>query len=211
MKKWLVIFALFVVVLLIAGGAKFYKMAQADTITDQDWPHRAGPRNANARNNRDKGATDANRFDQIIRNQDEAIRLDPRNALAFVRRGNAWSNKQDYDRALRDYETAMQVDPKYPGGYNAMAWLMATCPEDKYRNADKAIELATQACDLTAWKDDLILDTLAAAYAEAGNFETAVKYQKQVLDSPDVGPTLREDIRARLRLYEAGKAYRDTK
>jgi tetratricopeptide (TPR) repeat protein len=210
MKKWIAIFALIVVGLLVVGGAKFYKMAQADTITDQDWPNRAVPRSINARNNRDKGKTDESKFDLIIKNQDEAIRVDPTNALAFLRRGNAWSNKKEYDRALKDYEETMRLDPKYPNGYNAMAWLMATCPEEKYRHGDKAIELATEACDLTAWKEGLILDTLAAAYAEAGNFELAVKYQKQVLDFPDVGQNYREEARARLKLYEAKKPYRTT-
>jgi tetratricopeptide (TPR) repeat protein len=210
--KRFLIFVVLVLVLLGAAGAWCYEKVQDQAVVDQDWPVRLNPKSANSLKIRDRALREANKYDLIIKTQDEAIRLDSNNALAFLRRGNAWCNKKEYDRALKDYEETMRLDPKYPSGYNALAWLKATCPEEKYRDGEKAIELATDACDLTAWMDSLILDTLAAAYAEAGNFEMAVKYQKQVvLDIPDVQQTYGAEARARLNLYEAKKPYRDTK
>ena len=54
--------------------------------------------------------------------------------------------------------------------------MRATCPEEKHRNGQQAVEYATKACELTAWKNAPYLGTLAAAYAEAGDFAKAVQF-----------------------------------
>ena len=69
-----------------------------------------------------------------------------------------------------------------PRGYNAAAWLYATCPKEDIRNGGKALELALKGCDLSEWRDGGVVDTLAAAEAEAGDFDEAVKYERQAID-----------------------------
>ena len=59
---------------------------------------------------------------------------------------------------------------------------MATCPDEKYRDGEKAIKLATKACEASEGKDWYHLDTLAAAYAENDKFEEAVDYAQKALD-----------------------------
>ena len=58
---------------------------------------------------------------------------------------------------------------------NDLAWLLATCPDNSVRNGQKAVELAQQAVQLSNGRSPEILDTLAAAYAEAGRFHEAVE------------------------------------
>ena len=58
---------------------------------------------------------------------------------------------------------------------------MATCPEAKYRDGGKAVESATRACELTKWKSSEFLNTLAAAYAESGDFDAAVTWQTRAI------------------------------
>jgi tetratricopeptide (TPR) repeat protein len=91
---------------------------------------------------------------------------------------------------------------------NSLAWLRATCPEAEIRNGKEAVELALKACELSEWKDWAIIDTLAAAYAEQGDFDRAIKYQKQVLQIRKFASDY-DKIRQHLALYEQHTPYRD--
>jgi tetratricopeptide (TPR) repeat protein len=88
---------------------------------------------------------------------------------------------------------------------NSLAWTMAVSTDAKLRDGPQAVLLAEQAVKLTHRKDDAILDTLAAAYAEAGRFEEAIRVQKEAL-------SLSKGISSysqRLKLYEAKTPYRE--
>jgi hypothetical protein len=61
------------------------------------------------------------------------------------------------------------------------AWFEATCPNSSFRNGQQAVKDAKAACSITAWKDENMTDTLAAAYAETGNFDSAVRYAAKAL------------------------------
>ena len=64
---------------------------------------------------------------------------------------------------------------------NALAWRHATAAFAGLRDGANAIELATEACEQTRWKSAEYIDTLAAAYAETGNFEGAVQFERRAL------------------------------
>jgi tetratricopeptide (TPR) repeat protein len=130
-------------------------------------------------------------------------------AAAFDLRGRAWHTKGDYDKALQDFDEAISVNAQYELAYINKAFLMATCPVEKYRDGKKAMELATKACELTAWKDYRAIATLAAGCAECGQFEEAMKWQKKVLDDTQVLKGEGEKARQRLKLYEEKKPYRE--
>jgi tetratricopeptide (TPR) repeat protein len=193
------------------GNAWAEKKEYERAIKDYDEALRLDPRDSLAFNNRGSVWSDKKEYERAIKDFDEAIRLDPKDPLAFHNRGDAWYFRGKYERALKDYEEAIRIDPTHVRSYHLTAWIKATCPDDKYRDGKKAIELATKACELTAWKAGGCLDTLAAAYAETGHFDKAVKFQRQALELLEAEKRDGEAARARLKLFEEKKPYRDTK
>jgi len=88
---------------------------------------------------------------------------------------------------------------------NGHAWRQATYPVAELRNGQEAIEKATKACELNDWQNPEYVDTLAAAYAEAGNFAAAIMWQRKAIDLLTEEPRPRSDFEARLKQYESGQ------
>jgi tetratricopeptide (TPR) repeat protein len=149
-------------------------------------------------------------FAGAIADYDQAITLNPGSAKIYRRRGNAKHAQGDFAGAIADYTKTIELDPNFSSAYNDLAWILATCPEDTIRNGSKAVEYATKACELKEWKNIYCLDTLAAADAEAGNFNEAVKWESKCLES-----TLSKDdadrARQHLSLYQQKKPYHERK
>jgi tetratricopeptide (TPR) repeat protein len=150
----------------------------------------------------------ANReYDKALADQSEALRLDPRLAVAYAGRASVWQLKAEYNKSLVDYQEAVRFDAEMDSAYSSRAWIWAACPDPGLRDGKKAVESATKACELTKWRDVGSLEALAAAYAEAGEFELAVKWQTKVTAAlTDSGE--RREQRARLLLYQEKKPYR---
>ena len=118
-------------------------------------------------------------------------------------------NRGECAEAISDYETAVRANPGYAIAFNGIAWLRATCPVPEVRDGAGAIAAATKACELTNWKNARYVGTLAAAHAEAGDFDSAVKRQKEAADLlTEQEEELRGDFQKRLKLYQSGNPYR---
>jgi tetratricopeptide (TPR) repeat protein len=148
-------------------------------------------------------------YDSAIKDFTAAIKLDRKFAGAYNNRGIVYKKTKEYKRALADYRTALKLDPKSDGALNNLAYLMAACPDEKVRDGKKAIEYATKACERADWKRWEMLDTLAIANAEAGNFTEATRLEKKAMelgvpDKPD-----QEALTERLKLFEASKPYHE--
>jgi hypothetical protein len=99
---------------------------------------------------------------------------------------------------------------EFAQGFNDYAWLLATGTREGIRNGVKAVELASEACRLTDWKNAAYLDTLAAAYAEKGEFDAALEWQtKAVQTAKDEPQEVRTELESRIPLYKARKPYRE--
>mgnify|MGYP005995917757 CR=1 FL=1 len=93
---------------------------------------------------------------------------------------------------------------------NNVAWLLATHPDPNLRNGKLALEVAKRAAKITAYKDPSYLDTLAAAYAETGDFAKAIETATRALDLVDENrqPELHASLTKGLLLYRARKPMR---
>jgi tetratricopeptide (TPR) repeat protein len=123
--------------------------------------------------------------------------------------GYYWYELGDHRRAVAAYEDAIRFDSVDFSALNGLAWLLATSPDGKLRDGKRAVNLATRSCALTFRKEATCIDTLAAAYAEAGDFATAIESQQEVLGMISTGDPDYERFRNRLELYKAGKPFRD--
>lgn len=110
-----------------------------------------------------------------------------------------------YSEALESVNSDLDALPDSDYHHNNKAWLLATCPDDTLRDGQLAVKHATKACELSDWNRAMFLDTLAAAYAEAGDFESAVKWQQEAIRLDDGT----EGFQERLRMFEAGDVYRE--
>jgi hypothetical protein len=167
------------------------------------------PGQAAAYFNRGNARAAKKEYDRALVNYSEALRLDPGSADAYINRGIAWTAKGEYDRALADYSAALRLDPGQANAYNNRAWLWATCPDADHRDGKRAVASATRACELSGWKEACHIGTLAAASAEAGDFDTAVKWQSRANELyADAGDEKKGE--ERLRLYREKRPYRET-
>jgi tetratricopeptide (TPR) repeat protein len=139
----------------------------------------------------------------------EALRLDPRSARTHYYLGQVLMQMDKINEAIAHFEEALQFKPDWAELMNDLSWFLATSEETTVRNPEKAVRYAQQACELTDYKRPEFLDTLAAAYAAAGDFGKAVEIAERALtlcQLPEQKP-LKEEIDNRLALYKAGKPY----
>jgi tetratricopeptide (TPR) repeat protein len=139
----------------------------------------------------------------------EALRLNPKLARAYTGRGLAWKAKHDYERALDDLGKAIVLSPKDADAHGALATIRATCPDERYRDGRIAYESATRAYLIHGKRCPDCLDTLAAAYAECGDFPRAYQWQSKAITAIGEGEAERGAFEARLALYRQNEPFRE--
>ena len=138
-----------------------------------------------------------------------ALEIDENHFPSLRGRSDARISIGAHAAALVDLEKAIGLRPEDSGVLNNLAWVLATSPDDAVRDGKRSVELATKACEVTEWKQAHILSTLAAGYAESGDFETARKYSRQAVetqtDAEEVGQQLRDELAS----YEKSQPWRE--
>lgn len=170
--------------------------------------------------------------DMALADLSQAIKLDPNVAFFHLQNGFAYGMQRRYAEAEREWKAALRLRPEYGPAYSALGWLQATCPDPALRNATQAVENSKRGAQLgapkmlaaiaaatgvapastkpTPYEPGLAwsLDALAAAYAEAGDFQQAVAVQRQAIAHNDTAPNpLATKEQALLALYQQRKPY----
>ncbi len=156
----------------------------------------------------------------------DILARNPENWQALRLRGDAYLSINEHAEAIADYKAALETplaneeqlatDPEAmnktsrSGLANNLAWVMATSPQDALRDGETAIKFGTEAAELTEYKEAHILSTLAAGYAEAGNFEKAIEWaEKAVAVGDEEGNEQLEQLKSELESYRKGEPWRE--
>jgi tetratricopeptide (TPR) repeat protein len=125
-----------------------------------------------------------------------------------------WLAWKDYDRALAGFDELVRRYPDYADAHQRRAFILAACPDAKLRNGTEAIASATRACELTTWRDPIAVSTLAAAFAEVGDFPAAIRHEQNAQSLLATGGRYLppgEWQGDRMTAYKASKPYRAPK
>ena len=139
-------------------------------------------------------------YDQIIEQQSDSV-------LALRNRGDAYLSLGKHAEAIADFEQALVHVEDDPALLNNLAWVLATSPDAEVRDGKRAVELATRACELTDYGKAHILSTLAAAFAESGDFGTAIEWSQKAVDMDDSEQL--EQLTKELASYRGGQPWRE--
>ncbi|NQU21636.1 MAG: tetratricopeptide repeat protein [Candidatus Nealsonbacteria bacterium] len=155
-----------------------------------------------------------NKLDQALKAFQEEVAVFPRNPLAQLELGNVFlARKQPggVEKAIDHYSRALDLNGNLVPALNNLAWLSATHPLGHLRNGNRAVRLAERACQLIEPPPAALLDTLAAAYAEVGQFDRAVETAEKAVALAEQASkgAAADPIRARLDLYRQQKPFRD--
>ncbi len=117
-----------------------------------------------------------------LKSLNQAIELDPENPELYCSRGDLLADMGSYRSALSDYAQTIDLDTEFAHAYRNGAWLLATCPDPRFRDPTNAIRGAQQALEFGYGQRHIALDTLAAALASDGQYEEAAKTMREVIE-----------------------------
>jgi len=149
-------------------------------------------------------------FKEAVYHFNKALESNPKYAGAYYNLGKLYANHGNIEKAILLYQKTIELNPENSQALYNLSWLTATHENEKFRNGEKAVELAEKLCKITQYNQPLALDALAAAYAETGRFDAAVLTAQRALKLALVlGPQeLALGLKKRLQLYQAERPYR---
>lgn len=170
----------------------------------------ASPQAADLRGDLGTALAQMGRLDEAIPQFQRAVEIEPRLVGAHLYLGTALAIEGKNAEALAQWHAVLQLEPDNVRALNEASWLLATSNEPGIRDGKEARRLAQHAAELTADRNPSILGTLAAAYAETGDFNQAVKVQQRAIELAveQKDAKLETDLKARLSLLQAKQPIR---
>lgn len=139
---------------------------------------------------------------------DNVLKGDPQNLNAIRGRADCMLTTGNHEAAVEGYTKCLEMEGDDDHVLNNLAWVLATSPNDEVRDGARSVELGLKACELTEYKEAHILSTLAAGYAETGNWEKAIEFSTKAVELARDEEN-RENLQKELDSYKAQKPWRE--
>jgi len=152
-------------------------------------------------------------LDAAIRYCRAALLIRPNDPDCHTVLAVALDQKGETAEAIQQYEKAVQISPTSVPALTNLAWLLATCSNETLRDGNKAVKLAGQANQLLGGTNPVVLRTLAAGYAETGQFAKAIESAQAAIQLARLSgdSSLAADVGDQLGFYRLGVPYRETR
>jgi Tfp pilus assembly protein PilF len=150
------------------------------------------------------------KYDLAIQDCNQALRQYRGCVEAALFRANINARLGKYTEALKEFNSLVSLHPRpvtLARVLSDRAWFYSTCPNASFRNGRQAVKDAKAACSIMVWKDENMIDTLAMAYAEAGDFNSATQYVSQALAVKGISPHSAKLFQQHLALFQQHKRF----
>jgi tetratricopeptide (TPR) repeat protein len=150
------------------------------------------------------------KYELAIQDCNEALRQYPGFVEAALLRASVNVRLGKYPEALKEFDYLISIHPRSVTLARALsdrAWFRATCPDSSFRNGQQAVKDAKAACSIMQWKDEDMIDTLAVAYAETGDFDSAEQYASQALATKGILPESAKVFREHLAWFQQRRRF----
>jgi tetratricopeptide (TPR) repeat protein len=190
------------------GGLLDQMNRPADAIAQFQRAIELDPLYADAHNNLGNVLAEIGKIDQAVPHWQAALRSNPNLKAAHGWLATALERRGDRAGAVREFRAALAAGERRPQWMADLAWLLATDPRCPPADAEFAVDIASQACDMQRGQP-LLLDTLAAAQARAGRFDDATATAARAVELANAaGQTaLAKTIQTRMMIYRAGRPF----
>ncbi len=150
-------------------------------------------------------------FDAPLKYQNADLLQHPSYVEAAITLAKKLLEKKQVTRSFAGYKQILQLDPDSVEVLNALAWMQGASAMHGITNPSEAIRLAERACQLTDYQTPEVLDTLAVAYAAAGNYAKALQLSRKAATQAQKSAKLplAARIGSRMDLYKRNQPYRD--
>jgi protein O-mannosyl-transferase len=151
------------------------------------------------------------RIGEAIVQYREALRIKPSYVEAHSNLGNALLQEGQVEEPIAEFREALRINPDYVVAMNNLAYSLATAGDGRLRNGREALEMAHRANELTKEGNPVILETLAAAYAETGRFAEAEETVRRAIELAKAqgNLALAGNLEEHLKLYQTGQPLRN--
>ena len=190
-------------------GETHFELRQfSKAIEDYTQYLRLSPGDATALSRRGRAYAQSGQFGQAIADFNRVLQLNQADAETYVDRADASESLKQWQQAANDYRQAIRLNDQLGRAYRGAAWLMATCPNEQFRNPELALQAARKAIELDGRDNPRYLDALAAALAASGQYEQAAQELAAAVEL--VPEEDRKELEARLKTYQASQAFRQS-